>query len=146
MKALALLKQSACTVALVMVASPLVAFIGFSVVIGAASREPLFFPLHELPGLYKELTPSLLLCACLFVVSLMGWSFLRKQGLRRTEIVAVSAICFGLFYSYHFLESLLVRSRFSATALLIGMLGLVAGVICGAVLPHCFVPACSGDG
>lgn len=141
MKALALLQQSACTVALVMVASPLVAFVGFSVVIGVTSREPLSFPLHELPSLYIELAPSLLLCACLLAVSLLGWSFLRKRALRRTEIVAVSASCFGLFYSYQFLEGLLVRSGFSAVALLIGILGLVAGAICGAVLPHRFVPA-----
>ena len=65
MSAVALLRQSACTVAMVVVAAPVVGFIGFSVFLWLASEQPLAFPLLELPGLYQELAPSLLACSLL---------------------------------------------------------------------------------
>jgi hypothetical protein len=120
--------------------APTVAFVGFAVAVWGSSKEPIAFPLWELPGFYAEAGPSVLAASCLLAVCLLVWSKLHHKAPERLQASGVGAFSFGVFYGYQFIESLFLRSHFSTTSLLIGTLGLMAGAIAGALIPRRLIP------
>lgn len=128
------------TVAFVVAVAPAIGFVGFCFVLWVTSGQALSLPVHELPGFYQDLMPSLLGCASLLALSLVAWSWFLDRAVSRAEAVLVAACIFGLFYGYPFFARLLVSSHFSVNRLLIAGLALLVGALCFAIIPRRILP------
>jgi len=130
-----LLFRASAVAAFALTVAPALAFLGFAVAVSVAARALVFPRLSELPGLYMEAAPSVCIAGLLLAVALELVSRKQRQHASRARVVSLSTLAFACVYAVPIVEDIALRGRVSNVHLLIGFLGIVAGIAVGATLP-----------
>jgi len=125
--------------------APVAGLLGFGVVTSVASRAPSFLRLSELPGIYREFGPSIVLASILFSLLVLALTIWRGHRLRRWQVAVAGLTAFAVVFA----TSLLILREGSPPGLHLvtdGMmfsLATVAGAVAGLAVPRRLLPTAS---